>query len=87
MASVVVRNLSAEAKARLVARAERRHHSLEAELRDILEAVARTEAESPDVQEAMGSWIVRVTRPGYADVADTIEAYRQQPDRPLPSFD
>ncbi len=87
MASVVVRNLSEETKGRLVARAARNRRSLEEELRQILDATARAEAESPDAQEPLGSFIVRITRPGYDDVADMIDAQRKLPDRPLPTFD
>lgn len=90
MASVVVRNLSEETKSRLVARATRNKHSLEEELRQILDATARAEAENPDAQEPFGDWLVRITRPGYDDFADIMEkvvAERKLPDRPLPRFD
>lgn len=87
MASVVIRNLSEETKGRLVARAMRNKHSLEEELRQILDATARAEAQSPDAQEPLGSFIVRITRPGYDDVADVIDAQRKRPDRPLPAFE
>ncbi|HEX7852523.1 MAG TPA: hypothetical protein VF523_01525 [Burkholderiales bacterium] len=90
MASVVVRNLSKETKSRLVARATRNKHSLEEELRQILDATARAEAESPDAQEPFGDWLVRITRPGYDDFAAIMERIvveRKLPDRPLPTFD
>ncbi len=87
MASVVVRNLDDETKGRLVARANRNKRSLEAELRDILTAAARADAQSPDAQELFGSWLVRITRPGYDDVADIIDTARQPPDRAVPVFD
>lgn len=90
MASVVVRNLSEETKARLAARAARHRHSLEAELRQILDAAARAETENPDAQEPFGDWLVRITRPGYDDFAEIMErvvADRKLPDRPLPMFD
>lgn len=87
MASVTIRNLSEETKGLLAQRASRRRHSLEEELRQILDEAARTEAASPDMLEPFGDWLVRITRPGYDDVAELIEARRQQPDRPLPSFE
>jgi hypothetical protein len=69
MASVTIRNLSEETKALLAQRASRRRHSLEEELRQILDEAARAEAGNPDALEPLGSFIVRITRPGYADVA------------------
>lgn len=87
MASVTIRNLSEETKGLLSARATRNRHSLEEELRRILDEAARTEAANPDALEPLGSFIVRITRPGYDDVADAIEAQRRRPDRPLPSFE
>jgi lipase chaperone LimK len=86
MATVTVRKLSDETKGLLAARAQRNRHSLEEELRRILDEAARTEAANPDALEPLGSFIVRVTRPGYDDVADVIDAQRKIPDRPLPSF-
>ncbi|RXR25994.1 FitA-like ribbon-helix-helix domain-containing protein [Sphingobium fluviale] len=90
IASVVVRNLSEETKSRLVARAMRNKHSLEEELRQILDATAHADAQNPDAQEPFGDWLVRITRPGYedfADIMDRIVAERTLPDRPLPTFD
>ena len=87
MATVTVRNLSNDTKARLDARAARHARSLEAELREILDAAARADAGNPDDLEPMGSWFVRITRPGYDDVADAIEASKRAPERPLLSFD
>ena len=87
MASVTIRNLSEETKGLLAMRATRHRHSLEEELRHILNEAARTEAANPDVNEPLGSFIMRVMRPGNDDVADAINAARQAPDRALPSFD
>lgn len=90
MPSVTIRNLSEETKGLLSARASRRRHSLEEELRQILDEAARTEAANPDMLEPLGSFIVRVSRPGYDDFADAVEqivADRKRPDRPVPSFD
>lgn len=87
MASVTIRNLSEETKALLADRARRHRRSLEEELRRILDAAARAEAGNPDALEPLGSFIVRITRPGYADVADFIDAQRKAPDRPPVSFE
>ena len=87
MATVMVRNLSDETKARLDAMAARKQRSLEAELRDILDAAARADAGNPDDLEPLGDWFVRVTRPGYPDVVEAIAAARHALERPLPSFD
>lgn len=87
MATVMVRNLSEDTKARLDAMAARKQRSLEAELRDILDAAARADAGNPDDLEPLGDWIVRITRPGYDDVAADIAASRRIPERPPPSFD
>lgn len=87
MASVTIRNLSEETKGLLAQRASRRRHSLEEELRQILDEAARAEVGNPDMIEPLGSFIVRITRPGYDDVAAAIDAQRQRPDRPLPVFE
>ena len=90
MASVTIRNLSEETKGLLADRARRHRHSLEEELRRILDEVARSEAANPDALEPLGSFIVRITRPGYDDYAEIMErvvAERKLPDRPLPDFE
>ena len=87
MATVLIRNLSDETKARLETRAAKRAHSLEAELREILDAAAQADAENPDALEPIGDWFVRITRPGYPDVVEAIEAARHAPERPLLRFD
>lgn len=90
MATVTIRKLSEETKDLLTRRARRNRRSLEEELRQILDEAARTEAANPDALEPLGSFIVRVSRPGYDDFADIMErvvADRKRPDRPTPSFD
>ena len=87
MASVTIRNLSQETKDALVERARRHKRSLEEELRRILDEAARADAGNPDALEPLGSFIVRITRPGYADLADFIDAQRKAPDRPPVSFE
>jgi len=86
MATVLIRNLSEDTKARLEAQAAAKARSLEAELRDILDKAALQNA-SPDDLEPFGTWLVRITRPGYDDVADAIEASKRAPERPYVSFD
>jgi antitoxin FitA len=66
MASITIRQLSDETKQRLAEQAARNGRSLEAELRDILDAAALKDA-APDAAEPFGSWAVRVTRPGFAE--------------------
>lgn len=90
MASVTIRKLSEETKVVLAERAQRNRHSLEEELRQILDATARAELGNPDSQKPFGDWLVRISRPGYddfADIMDTVVAERKLPDRPLPTFD
>jgi plasmid stability protein len=89
MATVTIRKLSDQTKGALVQRALRNRHSLEEELRQILDATARVEAENPDMQEPFGDWLVRISRPGYddfAEIMDRVVAERKSPDRPLPTF-
>ena len=90
MATVTIRKLSEETKGLLTQRAQRNRHSLEEELRQILDATAGAETGSPDMQEPFGDWLVRISRPGYddfAEIMDRIVADRHLPDRPLPTFD
>lgn len=87
MATVLIRNISNATKERLDARAARHARSLEAELREILDAAALAEAGNPDDLEPMGSWFVRITRPGYPDVAESISAARHAQERPMLTFD
>jgi len=86
MATVMVRNLSDDTKSRLETRAAKKQRSLEAELREILDAAAREDA-SPDDLEPLGSWLVRLTRPGFDDAVEAIEASKRSPERPYVTFD
>ena len=84
MATVLIRNLSYETRAILAARAERYPRSLEAELRAILDAATRPDAEGLD-GAALGAWLVSATRPNPGGSAE-VEALGSTPDRPwLPS--
>ena len=86
MATVLIRNLSEDTKTRLEARAASKARSLEAELRDILDKAA-LESASPDDLEPMGSWLVRITRPGFDDAVEAIEASKRARQRPYVTFD
>ena len=70
MPSVVIRNLPVETKQKLVLRARRFGRSLEEELRQILDAAARSGEGSPD----------------HDDFADIVAANRGAAGRALPDF-
>ena len=80
MATVLIRNLSVETRQVLAARAEGYPRSLEAELRAILDAAARSEAEDLD-GPALGTWLVWATRPNPGGSAE-VEALGSIPERP-----
>ena len=63
MASMVIRNLSDDAKERLRQRAARHRRSLEAEVRLILERAAQ-ETGPVEAAEPFPDWFIRMTRPG-----------------------
>lgn len=86
MATVLIRNLSEDTKARLEAQAAAKARGLEAELRDILDKTALENA-SPDDLEPIGSWLVRLTRPGFDDAVEAIEASKLAPQRTYVTFD
>jgi plasmid stability protein len=75
LASILIRNLDSEAKELLRRRAARRGKSLEADLRETLEVLAREEAESPDEIEPFGDWLIRISRPG-VDMDETLDLIR-----------
>lgn len=75
MADILIRRVSERTKALLARRAKRRGVSLEAELRDALEQLARESAETPDEAEPFGSWLVSVSRPG-ADLDRSLSLLR-----------
>lgn len=77
--SLTVRNLSLATKARLARRAKRRGRSLEAEVRDILDAAAREPAASDD---DFPNWFLAMVEPGEEDVADFLES-RRKPHKPV----
>jgi plasmid stability protein len=81
MADILIRKVSEETKELLRLRAERRGKSLEADLRDTLDRVAREEMLSPDEGAPFGSWLVAISRPG-ADLDEVIDVLRAAPIRP-----
>jgi plasmid stability protein len=81
MADILIRKVDDTTKELLRRRAERRGKSLEADVRDTLERLARDEAETPDDAEPFGTWLVSITRPG-VDLDETLNAIRSAPMRP-----
>jgi plasmid stability protein len=81
MAHILIRKVSEETKELLRVRAERRGKSLEADLRETLDRVAREEVLSPDEGTPFGSWLVTISRPG-ADLDEAIGVLRAAPVRP-----
>lgn len=83
MADILIRKVDEATKELLRLRAERRGKSLEADLRDTLDKLAREEAESPDDAEPFGDWLVAISRPGFdLDVAQDL--LRSAPVRSAP---
>lgn len=81
MADILIRKVDEATKELLRLRAERRGRSLEADLRDALDKLAREEAESPDDTEPFGDWLVAISRPGL-DLDETLDLLRSAPVRP-----
>ena len=78
MADILIRKIDDTTKELLRRRAERHGKSLEADLRDTLERLAREEAETPDDTEP---WLVSISRPGI-DLEDALDLLRSAPVRP-----
>ena len=73
MADILIRHVDEATKELLRRRADRRGKSLEADLRDTLEKLAREEAGSPDDAQPFGDWLVAISRPGVGlDEAHTL---------------
>jgi plasmid stability protein len=83
MADILIRKVDEVTKELLRLRAERRGKSLEADLRETLERLAREEAESPDDAEPFGDWLVAISRPG-VDLDNALELLRSAPRRAAP---
>ena len=85
MGDILIRKVPERTKALLRKRAERRGKSLEADLRDELEVLARSEVQSPDEEEPFGDWAVRISRPG-VNLDKAIARFRRARPR-YPKFD
>ena len=83
MADILIRKADEATKELLRQRAERRGKSLEADLRETLDRLAREEAESPDDAEPFGDWLMAISRPGF-DLDDTLDLIRSAPVRTAP---
>ncbi|MBU6374080.1 MAG: plasmid stability protein y4jJ [Alphaproteobacteria bacterium] len=83
MADILIRKVDEATKELLRRRAERRGKSLEADLRDTLEKLAREEAESPDDAQPFGDWLVTISRPG-VDLDDALALLRSAEIRTAP---
>jgi plasmid stability protein len=83
VADILIRKVDEATKELLRLRAERRGKSLEADLRDTLDRLAREEAESPDDAEPFGDWLVAISRPGL-DIDVALDALRSAPMRAAP---
>jgi plasmid stability protein len=81
MADILIRKVPETTKDLLRRRAERRGKSLEADLRETLEALAHEDAVSPDDTEPFGDWLMAISRPG-VDLDDALELLRAAPVRP-----
>jgi plasmid stability protein len=79
---ILIRKVPERTKELLRKRAKRRGKSLEADLRDTLESLARSEVQSPDDAEPFGKWAVRISRPG-ADLDKAIQKFRRARVRPV----
>ncbi len=82
MADILIRRVSGRTKALLARRAKQRGVSLETDLRDALEQLARESAETPDEAEPFGSWLVSVSRPG-VDLDKNLALLRSAKVKPL----
>ncbi|MEI7572574.1 MAG: hypothetical protein WCJ52_05530 [Phenylobacterium sp.] len=83
MADILIRKVDKATKELLRLRAERRGKSLEADLRETLDRLAREEAETPDDAEPFGDWLVAISRPGF-DLDDALDLIRSAPVRTAP---
>jgi plasmid stability protein len=83
MADILIRKVDQATKDLLRLRAERRGKSLEADLRETLDRLAREEAESPDDTEPFGDWLMAISRPGF-DLDDALDLIRSAPVRTAP---
>ncbi len=81
MADILIRKVSEETKERLRKRAERRGKSLEADLRETLDQLARQEGVHDD-DAPLGTWLYENSRPGF-DLDKTLKETRKARVRPV----
>jgi plasmid stability protein len=81
MADILIRKVDETTKELLRRRAERHGTSLEADLRETLERLAREEAESPDDTMPFGDWLVAISRPGSEELHEILEQLRRPSER------
>jgi plasmid stability protein len=82
MGDILIRKVPERTKELLRKRAKRRGKSLEADLREALEQLAKAEASPADDQEPFGTWAVKISRPGY-DMSKTLGKFRRARVRPV----
>ena len=82
---ILIRKVPERTKELLSKRAKRRGKSLEADLRETLELLAKSEVTAPDDEEPFGTWAVRISRPGF-DLNKIIGKFRRARVKPV-TFD
>ena len=83
MVDILIRKIDDATAELLRQRAERRGKSLEADLRETLEKLAREEAKSSDDAAPFGDWLVAISRPG-VELDEALNLIRSAPVRPVP---
>lgn len=78
MPDILIRNISAQTKERLRRRARRHGRSLEAELREALESIAREDSRPAQANVGFGTWLSSISRPG-ADLTKGLARIRSAP--------
>ncbi len=78
MPDILIRNISPQTKERLRRRAKRHGRSLEAELRETLERVAREDDQPKRARVGFGTWLSSISRPG-ADLSKVLAELRAAP--------
>ncbi|WP_407155870.1 FitA-like ribbon-helix-helix domain-containing protein [Bradyrhizobium sp. STM 3557] len=82
MVDILIREVDESTVGLLRRRAQRHGKSLEADLREALEKMARKEAELPDDAEPFGGWLVAISRPG-VDLDQALQMLRSAPVRSM----
>jgi plasmid stability protein len=78
MADILIPDVDDATRELLQRRAERHGRSIEADLREILEKLAREEAEALDDTVPFGQWLFAISRPG-VDLDPVLELFRAVP--------